>query len=251
MAQQSGLATVQIGSAKAVEPDDPLGALGLGARPRGLLHVVIVAPAKPRGLRQSGTAPPQGRARGVIVAVGDASQAELVHARLAPLVNRLLWTFLGCDAERDDVAHDIFVKILRGVQRVRDPARLEAWAMRVSMNTIKNEFRRRRLRRFLALDVVSEAEHPHFHPDFEGRELLRRTHAILEALPVAERLAVTLRLIDQASAERIAEVCGFSERTAKRRLASGRERFLRLARRDPLLMARLQQDFPLEESDDA
>lgn len=210
-----------------------------------------MAPAKPHGLRQNGTVAAQDRGSAVIVAVGDASQTELVHARLAPLVNRLVWTFLGCDAERDDVAHDIFIKILRGVQRVHDPARLEAWAMRVAMNTIKNEFRRRRLRRFFALDVVSEAEHPHFHPDFEGRELLRRTHAVLEALPVGERLAVTLRLIDQASAERIAEVCGFSERTAKRRIASGSERFLRLARRDPLLMARMPQNLPLEEPHDA
>lgn len=189
------------------------------------------------------------RERGVLGAVGNASQLELLHARLSPLVNRLLWTFLGCDAERDDVAHDIFVKILRGVDRVRDPSRLESWAMRVTMNSIKNEFRRRKLRRFLSLDAVTEEEHPRMHPDFEGRELLRTAQRVLAMLPMAERLAVTLRLFEGASAERIAEVCGFSVRTAKRRLASGHERFLRLARQDALLKARLDSSETLGDAD--
>ncbi len=184
----------------------------------------------------------------MVVSAGDASQAELIHARLAPLVNRLLWTFLGCDADRDDLAHDIFIKILRGVGRVRDPAKLESWAMRVTMNSIKNEFRRRKLRRFLSLDAVADAEHPRIHPDFEGRELLRRTQRVLATLPVSERIAVSMRLFEQASTERIAEVCGFSARTAKRRLASGRERFLRLARHDPLLSAHLE-NYELGEPD--
>jgi RNA polymerase sigma-70 factor (ECF subfamily) len=188
------------------------------------------------------------RERGVIVAAGEASQTELLHARLAPMVNRLLWTFLGCDSERDDLAHDIFIKIFRGVHKVRDPARLESWAMRVVMNSVKNEFRRRKLRRLLSLDSVADADHPRVHPDFEGRELLARTQRVLEALPVEERLAVTLRLMEQASAERIAELCGFSVRTAKRRLATGRERFLRLAQGDPLLSARFVEDAESEES---
>lgn len=198
-----------------------------------------MALAKPTGVRSK--QPPAGkrRAPALVVSAGDVSQAELIHGRLAPLVNRLLWTFLGYDSERDDLAHDIFIKILRGVGRVRDPARLESWAMRVTMNSLKNEFRRRKLRRFLSLDAVADAEHPRIHPDFEARELLRRTQRVLEALPVSERLAVSLSLFEQASTERIAHVCGFSTRTAKRRLASGRERFLRLARRDPLLSARL------------
>jgi RNA polymerase sigma-70 factor (ECF subfamily) len=165
-------------------------------------------------------------------------------------VNRLLWTFLGADPDRDDLAHDIFIRILKGVHRVRDPARLEPWAARVTINSIKNEFRRRKLRRFLSMDAVADVEHPRTHPDFEGRELLARTHSIIEKLPIAERLAVTLRLFEQASTERIAEACGVSERTAKRRLASGRERFLRLAQRDPLLQARLAQYETLEEQSD-
>jgi RNA polymerase sigma-70 factor (ECF subfamily) len=185
-----------------------------------------------------------------VMAAGEATQADLLHARLAPLVNRLLWSFLGSDPERDDIAHEVFIRIFRGVRHVRDPSRLEAWAMRVTMNALKNEFRRRKLRRFFSLEFLEDTDHPRVHPDFEGRELLGRTQRILETLPMDERLVVTLRLFEEASAERIAEVCGFSVRTAKRRLSSGRERFLRHARRDPVVGQRLFEQLRLAESDD-
>jgi RNA polymerase sigma-70 factor (ECF subfamily) len=186
----------------------------------------------------------------VVRAAGDATQAELLYARLSPLVNRLLWSFLGADPDRDDIAHDIFIKIFRGVHRVRDSSRLDAWAQRVTMNSLKNEFRRRKFRRFFSVDVLRDEDHPHVHPDFEGRELIARTQRILELLPIEERLAVSLRLFEAASAERIAELCGFSVRTAKRRLKAGHDRFVRHARRDPVLATRFFGPKNLGESGD-
>lgn len=211
--------------------------------------VVLVSSNQPKGNLPPDASHERGSAAVVTVA-GKATQAELLHARLSPMVNRLLWSFLGSDPDRDDIAHDIFIKILRGVHRVRDSSRLEAWAMRVTMNSVKNEFRRRKLRRFLSLDLLGDEGHPRVHPDFVGRELLVRAERVLEALPVEERLAVTLHLFEEATAERIAEVCGFSVRTAKRRLSTGRERFLRLAQRDPVLAQRLAERTPPESGDE-
>ncbi len=173
--------------------------------------------------------------------VRDANQSrdEALCSRLSPLVHKLLWTFLGADAERDDLAHEIFIRLLKGARNVRDPARLEAWAARVTMNAIKNEFRRRKLRRFFSLGVGEDPETLLVHPDFEGRELLLRTYRTLERLPMSERLPFSLRLLDQASAEDIAVACDCSVRTVKRRLKAGRLRFLKLAQQDPLLSERL------------
>jgi DNA-directed RNA polymerase specialized sigma24 family protein len=97
--------------------------------------------------------------------------------------NRLIWTFLGPDSECDDIAHDIFVKILRSASSVKQTDRLEDWAARVTMNTIKNEFRRRKLRRFVSLHATTESNTPRCHVDFEGRELLMRTQALARAPP--------------------------------------------------------------------
>jgi len=179
----------------------------------------------------------RGRVEPSLRLVADSDRAaELLYERLAPVVNKLLWTFLGADPERDDLAHEIFIRILRGAEKVRDPSKLELWASRVTMNALKNEFRRRKLRRWLSLDMNEE---PAYHSDYEGRELLLRTYRTLERLPTRERLPFSLRLLQQASAEEIGRVCGCSVRTTKRRLRSARARFLKLAAADPLLGPRL------------
>lgn len=165
---------------------------------------------------------------------------ELIYERLAPVVNKLLWTFLGPDSERDDLAHDVFVRILRGASKIRDHSKLEAWAARVTMNAIKNEFRRRKFRRWFSLETSeSDRDTPRYNTDFDGRELLLRTHRVLELLPTRERLPFSLQFLEQTSVEEIARVCGTSLRTTKRRLKAGRTRFLRLAAADPLLGPRL------------
>src|SRR5215213_5452458 len=104
----------------------------------------------------------------------DASVAEVVYERVAPVVNRMVWLYLGTDPERDDIAQDIFVSIVRRAASVRDPARLEAWASRVAFNAICNLFRRRKFRRWLSLDSLQEDEPPEHPTDFDGRELVVR-----------------------------------------------------------------------------
>jgi RNA polymerase sigma-70 factor, ECF subfamily len=176
--------------------------------------------------------------------------SEELYAAVAPVINKLLWALLGPDPERDDLAHEIFLRILQNVQKLRDRSRLQAWAARLAVNAVKNEFRRRKLRRWLSLDADDERS-PSYHPDFEGREVLLHTYDVLAKLPPRERLPLTLRLVGQRPIEEIALVTGCSSRTVKRRLQAGRERFLRLAASDPLLAQRLSQFRIAEASDDA
>jgi len=174
-----------------------------------------------------------------LVADGSGERERDLIERLSPVVHKLLWTLLGPDPERDDLAHEIFIRILRGANSVRDTTRLEQWAARVTINAVKNEFRRRKLRRLLSFGTEADFEELRYHPDFEGRELLQRTFRVLESLPARERIPLTLRLFESATAEEIARVSDCSVRSVKRRLQAARNRFLSLARRDPLLAARL------------
>jgi RNA polymerase sigma-70 factor (ECF subfamily) len=179
----------------------------------------------------------------------DSSEAELLYDRLAPVVHRVVWLYLASDPDRDDIAQDIFMSIVRRAGSVRDPAHLEAWAARVAFNAICNLFRRRKLRRWLSLDSLQESEHPDHHIDFEGRELVVRAQRILEKLPLTERMPFTLELFGNASQAEMARLCGCSERTLRRRLKDARERFLELARRDPALSSRLGSSSSKETDD--
>jgi len=176
----------------------------------------------------------------------EASEADLLYERVAPVVNRMVWLYLATDPDRDDIAQDIFVSIMRRASSVRDPAHLEAWAARVAFNAVCNLFRRRKLRRWMSLDLLQEDEQPDGHTDFEGRELVARAQRILESLPMTERMPFTLELFGNASQHEIAKLCGCSERTLRRRLKAARERFLFLARRDPALSSRLGNAAPEE-----
>jgi RNA polymerase sigma factor (sigma-70 family) len=167
------------------------------------------------------------------------SEAELVYERVAPVVNRLVWAYLATDSERDDIAHDIFVSIIRRRGSLRDPARLEGWAARIAFNAICSAFRRRKLRRWLSLDRLEDDQQPEYEADPEGRDLVFRAQRILEKLPMSQRMPLSLELFSDASQPEMARLCGCSERTLRRRLTAARERFALLARRDPALAARL------------
>ena len=169
----------------------------------------------------------------------EASESELVYERVAPVVNRLVWAYLATDSERDDIAQEIFLSIVRRRGSLRDPARLEAWAARVAFNAICNAFRRRKFRRWLSLEPLRDSELPEYQVDLEGRELVARAQRILEKLPLSQRMPLTLEIFSNSSQPEIARLCGCSERTLRRRLQVARERFASFARRDPALAARL------------
>jgi RNA polymerase sigma factor (sigma-70 family) len=164
-----------------------------------------------------------------------------MYERVAPVVYKMVWLYLATDPERDDIAQDILVAVLRGASSVRDPALLESWVSRVAYNTICNVFRRRKLVRWLSLDALGGYEPPQPSVDFDGRQLLARTQRILEHLPVADRMAFTLQLLGNLSLDEIARQCGCSERTARRRIKAARTRFTRLVQQDPILSARLTE----------
>jgi RNA polymerase sigma-70 factor, ECF subfamily len=170
---------------------------------------------------------------------------EHVYTRLSPIVNRVAWAVLGPDAEFNDVVHDVFLKIFRSVATVRDPDRLDEWAARIAINTIRNELRRRRLRRWVFWNAFEEPGPLIYAADTDGRELLARVRRVLATLPPDERLVLSLKLFETDTIDEIAAVVGCSASTAKRRLKKARERFTRLAECDPLL--RNWTDLPGEE----
>lgn len=170
---------------------------------------------------------------------GEPGAAAMLYDRYAEEVNRLVWRLLGADREHDDLVQQVFCKLLTSARRVRDPARLRAFVLQVAVNTVRSELRRRAVRRRV---LVVEADADRFEGacvDLRGRELLRRTFAVLEKMPLGERIPFSLRHVDGRPLEEVAAATGCSLSTAKRRLARAERRFRSLASRDPLLADRV------------
>jgi RNA polymerase sigma-70 factor (ECF subfamily) len=177
-----------------------------------------------------------------------AARAQL-YDEFQGLVRGLVIRLLGPDPDVDDLTQRIFVQLFDGLGGVRDPQALPAWVRMVTVNQVRDELRRRKLRRLFFgaparrddRDEVAEVAAPDAWVDPEARDTVRRVMAALDRLPVDERLAFQLRHVEDATLPEAAEACRCSLATFKRRLLRAEQRFAEVARTDAVLAARLAE----------
>src|SRR4051812_20560715 len=107
------------------------------------------------------------------------ARTELVRRHL-PLIERLVAAALGPDAEIPDVVHDVFVRALEGIDKLKDPQALPHWLSTLAVFTARDKIRRRRRWRwirFLAPEEIPEA--PARSVDADARATLRAAYLAL------------------------------------------------------------------------
>lgn len=171
--------------------------------------------ASPRTLATSSSEGSRGTHR--FDADADSSALFRRHSsHVAGVATRLL----GRDAEVDDVVQDVFLIAFRGLGALRDPTATKAWLTKVAVRVSMRRLRWRRVRRLLGLEAEPRYEDlPDPSLSSEDQLAVSRIYALLDRLPVAERVAWTLRRVDDNSAEAVAGLCNCSLATAKRRIA--------------------------------
>jgi RNA polymerase sigma-70 factor (ECF subfamily) len=164
------------------------------------------------------------------------AHAELFRRHYQRVIS-VLQRVLGSDTELKDLAQEVFLQALKGIESFRGaPNQVEAWLLGIAVLRARERIRRRQVSRRY---IVAVAEPPDVEsgstPKMEHIDALRRTYAALDRMAVELRVALVLRDVERMSLEEIADVCGISLSTAKRRVRRGRERFERLAALDPVL----------------
>jgi len=145
--------------------------------------------------------------------------------RYAPYVARIGLRLLGREAEVDDLIQEVFVAAFKQREQVREPAAFRGWLATVTVRKARRMLQRRRVRSFVGLDTaVSSPELRDQGVSPEQRALLARVYETLDQLPVDHRLAWTLRHVEGERLEAVAEKCGCSLATAKRRIAAAHAR---------------------------
>lgn len=175
---------------------------------------------------------------------------DALFRRFAPYVGRIALSVLGAADEVEDVVQEVFVIAHRHLGAVRDRAATKAWLSRVAVRESARRLKRRRLKRILGI-AGDVADSPHLADHGatpEHRAMLLSIYRVLDRMPTAERLAWTLRHVEGERLEAVAQLCGCSLATAKRRIAAASER-VRAATGAP--MVRPEPDAPREDDDDA
>jgi RNA polymerase sigma-70 factor (ECF subfamily) len=161
--------------------------------------------------------------------------AAKIHDRFAPTVNRLVWRLLGADSDHDDLVQMVFCKIVQHATKLRDPARLGSWVTTTTINTVYEELRKREIRRLFLRQRFDVPFHPDLTHDVEIRDLLLRARVLINGLAPKDRIVFVLHFVDGHTLQEVADFCGYSLRTAKRRLGSVNRRFRKLAVKHPEL----------------
>ena len=162
---------------------------------------------------------------------GEPHAGNALFSAHGAYVRRVLMRVVGPDAELGDLVQDVFVAALESIHRLDNPASLRAWLAQIAIFEARHLLRRRKqwtILRFFAPAELPPAEAR--EADFESSEALRATYRVLSGLPVDERIAFTLRVVEGMELTEVASACRVSLATIKRRLTRAQARFIESAR---------------------
>jgi RNA polymerase sigma-70 factor (ECF subfamily) len=204
-----------------------------------------LAKVVPIGTRRS--APPRFEDDASLVAalrIGDRAAMDLLVDRYGPFIERLLSRVLGYDGELPDVLHDVFITAFARIGNLRHPELLREWLRGVTVFVARECLRRRRRRRWLVFrpdDELPEVPDARAVLAPGAADALTRLYRVLARMPADECLVFTLRFMAEMEIEEVASACGVSPTTVKRRQRKAEARFAAEARKDPVLLERMER----------
>jgi RNA polymerase sigma-70 factor (ECF subfamily) len=150
---------------------------------------------------------------------------DALYARYAPYVAAIATRILGRQAEVEDVVQEVFSLAVGGLRRREDHREIKSWLATV---TVRRAVLQLRLRRFWS--VFDLADEPSYEmladqsSDPQERELISDVYRALDRLPPRQRVPWVLRHVEGQSLEQVAETCGCSLATVKRRISAAHDR---------------------------
>jgi len=136
-----------------------------------------------------------------------------------------IWEYvrhLSDDDAAQDIAQDIWLRVLRGIGRLRDPAKLRAWLFGIAHRTWIDTLRSKYAVVGADIDEVDRQEPPDPMALDELEEELTAVEQELARLPAIEREALTLFYLRELSLQEIAQALDIPVGTVKSRLHRAR-----------------------------
>lgn len=166
------------------------------------------------------------------------------YDRHARAVHALVFRLMGPDRDLDDVVHDVFVRALESLPRLRDPSALRSWLLGIVVRTVGICFQRRTRQRWLRFMAPEQVPDVAVLPDMGIGEALRDVYTILAGMRPEERIALVLHRVEGLPLEQAAAACDTSLATYRRRLARGELKFFTRAQGRSALAGWLEEGRP-------
>ena len=183
-----------------------------------------------------------------------AQEIETLISLYGNLVFHTIYGLTGDWEESQDLTQDVFVKALQALDAARASSGVhfhaKAWLLRIALNLVRMQQRRRSLMRFIPFSRLREAHREEDDTDLLGnamapvqpagygtpdpgdpaevvaeREVIRRT---LAQLPETLRTPLLLSIVGGLSSSDIAALLDVGEAAVRQRLSRARQQFRRL-----------------------
>lgn len=157
------------------------------------------------------------------------------------LIERTLLRITGDFGALDDQTQEVFARVFRRMHDVVSEAALPSFIRSVAVLVAREALRKRRRHRWLTFRADAEVPEITCVDDPEAREGLRSFYALLTKLDADDRIAFVLRAVEGLELKDVAEACGVSVATAKRRIARAEAAFVAHCRSDEVLSVWLER----------
>lgn len=163
---------------------------------------------------------------------GNAGAVESLFERHYTGVYRLAYKWCGTREDAEDIAQEVFVKLIRKLHTFSGRSSFRTWLFRIVVNTA-NDFDRKRIRKQnneAAFAREQDFRHPdrfHVNPPDTGRLL-----AAIATLPAKQKAAVLLVFGEGMPHKAAARVLGCAETTVSWRIFQARKKLTKLLGRD-------------------
>lgn len=158
-------------------------------------------------------------------ASGDATALEALVERHLERVRNLAYRLVLCNAAADDVAQEVFLKVMHNAQGFRGEAKFSTWLYRITVNTAREHLRRRPTTLPLPENDSSTSIGQHDRPDCEAMqtEFLETVEHALGALSTKLRAAIVLTAVEGLPIKEAATIEGCSTATMHWRIHEARK----------------------------
>jgi RNA polymerase sigma-70 factor (ECF subfamily) len=168
---------------------------------------------------------------------GDQSAFADLVARHQSRVVALIYRFVGNEAEADDLAQEVFLRVFRTRDRYEPRARFSTWLYRIAANVSLNSLRSRSRRHMVSMPLVADAQEnqegqtvaqiedlrlPAPAARLEDEELRTQIRQAIDQLPENQKVAVILNKYENMNYEDIGATMGCSPLAVKSLLARAR-----------------------------
>lgn len=155
---------------------------------------------------------------------GDTKALEALFQKHYMAVYRLAYKWCGIKEDAEDIAQDVFIKLVRKLHTFGRKSSFKTWLYRITVNTAK-DFGRKRARRDFHEASFNDNHHPDdMDPKATDAMAAAQLAKEISRLPTKQRTSILLVYAEGLSHRDAAKVLGCREKTVSWRIFQARKR---------------------------